>query len=96
MDAQPTHVGSIETQLRQENEALLAGLRGKHALTGATYATLIAERDALRTDQATLLGLILQCRSRVEGMQASQGAHDHLGHTKLLAEIDEQLARLSS
>ena len=79
-------VVSIEDQLRQENEALVARLRGKHALTGATYATLIAQRDAL-------IGLLQQCRSRVEGMQAIQGRHEHLGHAKLLAEIDEVLAR---
>ncbi|PWD01893.1 hypothetical protein [Pseudomonas amygdali] len=82
-------VGSIEEQLRHENEALLAGLRGKHALTGATYATLIADRDAL-------VGLLQQCRSRVEGMQSIQARHEHLGHTKLLAEIDEVLERHSS
>lgn len=84
--SQTKPVVSIEDQLRQENEALVAGLRGKHALTGATYATLIAQRDAL-------IGLLQQCRSRVEGMQAIQGRHEHLGHTKLLAEIDEVLAR---
>jgi len=33
--------------LRKENEALLKGLRGKHALTGATYEHLIDERDEL-------------------------------------------------
>lgn len=33
--------------LRKENEALLKGLRGKHALTGATYEHLIDERDGL-------------------------------------------------
>ena len=34
--------------LRAENEALATNLRGKHSITGATYAHLIAERDALR------------------------------------------------
>ncbi len=33
--------------LRAENEALAANLSGKHALTGATYAHLIADRDRL-------------------------------------------------
>lgn len=37
-----------------ENEALLCGLRGKHALTGATYAHLAAERNALRDRVAEL------------------------------------------
>lgn len=84
--SQTKPVVSIEDQLQQENEALVAGLRGKHALTGATYETLIAQRDVL-------IGLLQQCRSRVEGMQAIQGRHEQLGHTKLLAEIDEVLAR---
>ena len=34
--------------LRVENETLAANLRGKHSTAGATYAHLIAERDALR------------------------------------------------
>ncbi len=87
--SQTNPVDGIEDQLRQENEARVAGLRGTHALTGATYATLIAEQDAL-------IGLLQQCRSRVEGMQAIQGRHEHLGHSKLLAEIDEVLARHGS
>ena len=40
--------------LRAENEALATNLRGKHSITGATYAHLIAERDALRTELAGL------------------------------------------
>ena len=34
-------------KLRAENEALATNLRGKHSITGATYAHLIAERDEL-------------------------------------------------
>lgn len=40
--------------LAAENEALLAGLRGRHALTGATYAHLITERNAFRDRVAEL------------------------------------------
>ena len=36
--------------LRAENEALASNLRGKHAITGATYAHLIEDRDALRAE----------------------------------------------
>ena len=37
----------VRDVLRAENETLAANLRGKHSITGATYAHLIAERDAL-------------------------------------------------
>lgn len=40
--------------LRAENESLLANLRGKHALTGATYAHLVADRDQLRDRLRTM------------------------------------------
>jgi len=39
----------VRDALRAENETLAANLRGKHNTAGATYAHLIAERDALRT-----------------------------------------------
>lgn len=39
--------------LRAENETLAANLRGKHSTAGATYAHLIAERDALRAEVQT-------------------------------------------
>ena len=37
-------------RLRADNEVLASNLRGKHAITGATYAHLVAERDALRAE----------------------------------------------
>ena len=40
--------------LRVENETLAANLRGKHSTAGATYAHLIAERDALRAKVSDL------------------------------------------
>ena len=41
-------------ELKTENEYLLKNLRGKHAVTGATYAHLITERDTL-SDEVMLL-----------------------------------------
>ncbi|HEJ2342245.1 TPA: hypothetical protein ACWLUJ_005762 [Pseudomonas aeruginosa] len=41
--------------------------------------------------QAELLDLLQRCRSRVKGMQLIQGRQEDLGHTKLLAEIDDLL-----
>lgn len=38
----------LVSDLQADNEALAANLQGKHALTGATYKHLIAERDRLR------------------------------------------------
>jgi hypothetical protein len=42
--------------LQAENEALAGGLRGKHALTGATYTHLVVERDGLSEEVADLRG----------------------------------------
>lgn len=36
--------------LRTESESLASNLRGKHSTAGATYAHLIAERDALKAE----------------------------------------------
>ena len=41
-------------ELECENEALAKNLRGKHSITGATYAHLIYQRDALQADNARL------------------------------------------
>ena len=55
--------------LRAENEALAANLRGKHSTAGATYAHLIAERDALRTDKATLQQMTYSLKDRLEAAE---------------------------
>jgi hypothetical protein len=58
--------------LQAENEALLKGLTGKNALTGATYAHLIEERDALRRhlhDATTSLETISKLAGRDEHMK---------------------------
>lgn len=55
-----------------------------------------AVEEGYRLAQAELVDLLQRCKSRVEGMQAIQGRQEHLGHTKLLAEIDDLLARHGS
>ena len=58
--------------LQAENEALFKGLTGKNALTGATYAHLIEERDALRRhlhDATTSLETISKLAGRDEHMK---------------------------
>lgn len=47
---------SVFDALQAENEALAGGLRGKHALTGATYTHLVVERDGLSEEVADLRG----------------------------------------
>lgn len=41
-------------ELKAENESLFKNLRGKHSITGATYAHIISERNQLR-EHVTLL-----------------------------------------
>ena len=57
-------------ELRAENEALAANLRGKHSTAGATYAHLIAERDALRAESDTRKALIDLLRAEIGGLRA--------------------------
>ena len=56
--------------LRVENEALAANLRGKHSTAGATYAHLIAERDALRAAVRHEADCVEACKSEIDAMRA--------------------------
>lgn len=49
--------------LQAENEALAAGLRGKHELTGATYTHLVVQRDGLREEVTSLRAILDQARA---------------------------------
>lgn len=56
--------------LRVENEALAANLRGKHSTAGATYAHLIAERDALRAALRHEAGCVEAAKAEIKALRA--------------------------
>ena len=56
--------------LRAENETLAANLRGKHSTAGATYAHLIAERDALRAAVRHEADCVEACKSEIDALRA--------------------------
>ena len=55
-------------RLLAENESLLRKLRGKHALTGATYDLLIKERDRLLNQLADAQAQILTMRRELHAL----------------------------
>ena len=56
--------------LRAENETLAANLRGKHSTAGATYAHLIAERDALRAAVRHEADCVEARKSEIDALRA--------------------------
>lgn len=65
--------------LRADNEALACNLRGKHALTGATYEHLVKERDCLRL-RLDLVHLAREsAKIEIDGLKAlNDGLRDQL------------------
>lgn len=55
--------------LKEENESLLKNLRGKHSVTGATYAHLIAERNQLRQQLEELKTTETKTLELIKGLQ---------------------------
>ncbi len=54
--------------VKNEAEAFSKNLRGKHAITGATYATVIEERDNLRAELAALKAAQSKCTHCEDGI----------------------------
>ena len=72
--------------LRAENETLAANLRGKHSTAGATYAHLIAERDALRAAVRHEADCVEACKSEIDALRAKlETAENDAAHQKALA-----------
>lgn len=72
--------------LRAENEALAANLRGKRSTTGATYAHLIEERDALRANVERMEKI----ESAAQNLVKMKGRHNtEIAYRRLVAALEE-------
>jgi hypothetical protein len=92
-----THADDGELErLRDENESLLRKLRGKHALTGATYDLLIKERDRLRNQLAEAQALLRKALTAIRFVGKQDHLVDYALTGNIQAEVEQYVHSLSA